>query len=84
MILITGGTGFIGQYFVNKMLEKDYDIKLLVRDEKKADVFSSKVEIFKGDATKLDTLKGISKDVDIVVHLAGAISLKKRREFFGK
>jgi len=81
MILITGGTGFIGQYFVNAMLEKDYDIRLLVRNEKKADIFSSKVEIFKGDATKLDTLKGISKDVDIVVHLAGAISLKKEENF---
>jgi len=81
MILITGGTGFIGQYFVNKMLEKDYDIRLLVRNEKKADIFSSKIEIFKGDATRIDTLKGISKDIDVVVHLAGAISLKKEENF---
>jgi len=81
MILITGGTGFIGQYVVKEMLEKGYDIRLLARDEKKAQAFSSKLEVFKGDALKLGTLKGISKDVDIVVHMIGAISLNPKENF---
>jgi nucleoside-diphosphate-sugar epimerase len=81
MILITGGTGFIGQYVVNDMLEKDYDTRLLVRDENKAKAFASKAEIFKGDATKLETLKRIEKDVDVLVHMVGAISLDQKENF---
>lgn len=81
MILLTGGTGFIGQYVVKEMLENDYDIRLLARNEKKAEAFSSKLEVFKGDALKLDTLKGISKDVDILVHMIGAISLNPKENF---
>jgi NADH dehydrogenase len=81
MILITGGTGFIGQYVVKEMLERGYDIRLLARDEKKAEAFSSKLEVFKGDAVKLETLKGISKDVDTLVHMIGAISLNPKENF---
>jgi len=81
MILITGGTGFIGRYFVNDMIQQGYDIRLLVRTDEEAKDFSSRVEVFKGDATKLETLNGISKDVDIVVHMVGAISLNPEENF---
>jgi nucleoside-diphosphate-sugar epimerase len=81
MILITGGTGFIGRYFVNDMIQQGYDIRLLARTDEEAKDFSSKVEVFKGNATKLETLNGISKDVDIVVHMVGAISLNPEENF---
>lgn len=81
MILITGGTGFIGQYVVREMIEKGYDMRLLARDEKKAQALSSKLEVFKGDATNPESLKGIEKDVDVLVHMIGAISLNPKENF---
>jgi nucleoside-diphosphate-sugar epimerase len=80
MILITGGTGFIGKYFVSDAIQKGYNIRLLTRSEK-AKTFFPSIEVFKGDATKIDTLRGISKDIDIVVHMAGTISLNPEENF---
>ena len=34
-IFLTGGTGFIGGNLVGKLLERGYQVKVLVRDEKK-------------------------------------------------
>lgn len=79
MILVTGGTGFIGRYFVSD-ITRDYNIRLLTRRENAKTLFPD-IEVFKGDATKIDSLRGISKDVDIVVHMAGVISLNSKENF---
>lgn len=74
MILITGGTGFIGSHLVDALVSKEEDIRLLVRKTSNIEKFKNLgVDIFYGDITDKNTLKGIAKDVDIVYHLAGKV-----------
>ncbi|MDD5181713.1 MAG: NAD-dependent epimerase/dehydratase family protein [Candidatus Nanoarchaeia archaeon] len=71
-ILITGATGLIGSYIVEKLV-KDNDVRCLVI--KNSDVsFLENVgaKVVYGDITDKSTLGPALKDVDIVFHLAAA------------
>lgn len=51
MILITGGTGFIGNYVIQNLLQKKNNLVVVVRNKKKAKAFkwSNKVELIEMD-----------------------------------
>lgn len=72
MYLVTGSSGFIGQYLVKEMQEKDERIRLLIRSNKSDNIKKDTlVEFFTADLLKPETLVKATKDVDIVIHLAG-------------
>ncbi len=66
MILITGGTGFIGNYLVEELVKRGEDIRVLVRNKKP----KLEVEAVKGDVADRDSLKKAFNSVDRVYHLA--------------
>lgn len=69
-ILVTGGTGFIGGYFVPMLLNEGHQVRLLVRNEEKAKKqFGDKCEYHVGDVTDRDSLKGCCEGIDVVFHL---------------
>ena len=69
-ILVTGGTGFIGSYFVPLLLEQGHKVRLLVRDEKRAkEQFGKQCEYHVGDVTDKSSLKGCCEKIDVVFHL---------------
>lgn len=69
-ILVTGGTGFIGGYFVPMLLNEGHQVRLLVRNEEKAKKqFGYKCEYHVGDVTNKDSLKGCCEGIDVVFHL---------------
>ena len=69
-ILVTGGTGFIGGYFVPMLLGAGYNVRLLVRNREKAEKqFGNKCEYFVGDVTDRNSIKGCCNEIDIVFHL---------------
>jgi dihydroflavonol-4-reductase len=72
-ILITGMTGFLGTNLTEELLRKQkYELVGTYRDAGKATRFERQgIEMRKIDLLKSDSLKGITKDVDVVVHLAG-------------
>ena len=67
MILITGGTGFIGSYLVEKLLKEGREVRLLVRNPKK---IKWKVEHVVGDITDRRSVREALRDADGVYHLA--------------
>lgn len=73
-ILITGGTGYIGEHLVAKLLKDENKIRLLVRNITKAtNLFKDKCEYFVGDITDKKTLIGCCKDIDIVYHMVAKV-----------
>ena len=69
--LITGATGFIGPYLIRKLVSDGHVCRCLVRpgSEKKIPK-STDLEIFTGDITRPETLRGIANGVDRLIHLA--------------
>ena len=74
MILITGGTGFLGQNIVKKLQSENYPIRLLCRDKEKAQALFPKAEVVKGDILDKGSLIEACKGVKTVIHLAAVIS----------
>ncbi len=73
-ILITGATGFIGQHLVRALLEKNYNVRIFVRNEEKArKMFGDKVELVVGNLDDMLKIKDSLSNVRIVYHLAGKI-----------
>ncbi|MBI5642180.1 MAG: complex I NDUFA9 subunit family protein [Deltaproteobacteria bacterium] len=75
MILITGGTGFVGRHLIAELLKKSYKVKCLSRDPAKAvSILKEGSEFVKGDVTdKASVLGAIGPDVEAVVHLVGIL-----------
>ena len=72
-ILITGATGFIGSDLTKELCKQGYRCKCLVRNiEKAKEIFKDyqDIEFVVGDVAKPETIQGISKDIDYVIHLA--------------
>ena len=72
-VLITGITGFIGSHLANELLKKkSYELVGTFRDKEKAVMYEKHgIEMRKADLLKPESLKDVTKDVDVVVHLAG-------------
>jgi len=72
-ILITGITGFIGAHLAQQLLKKNsYELVGTYRDPAKAKGFEQQgIEMRQADLLKPESLKDITKNVDVVIHLAG-------------
>ena len=83
MILVTGGTGFVGQEVVRELLALGYKVRLLVRHPQAATPFINHpgVEIVEGDALKPETLPAAMTGVRAVIHLIGILAETRRVTF---
>ena len=70
-ILVTGATGFIGKHFIQQLLQKKIQIRVLIRDTQKSIQFPKEVEIFRGDLTDAKSLVNACTDIETVYHLGG-------------
>jgi nucleoside-diphosphate-sugar epimerase len=67
--LVTGGTGFIGQYLASVLLRKGANVIVLSRNPRPPG--STSCKIVTGDLMRPSTFKGICAGVDTVFHLGG-------------
>ncbi|WKY43081.1 NAD-dependent epimerase/dehydratase family protein [Eubacteriaceae bacterium ES2] len=73
-ILVTGGTGFIGEYFIPQLLEKGHKVRLLVRNIQKAKkLFGEDCEYFVGDVTNKESLNGCCENIEIIYHMVAKV-----------
>lgn len=77
-VLVTGGTGFVGQHVVSALLEAGHSVRCLVRPSTAASLPAS-VDQIPGDVLKPDTLATAMTGIDAVIHLVGIIEEHPRK-----
>ncbi len=82
MVLVTGGTGFLGSYIIKELVERNYPVRAIHRSTSKlpfyipATIFE-KVEWVEGDILDPFLLDEAMEGVDAVIHSAAMISFHK-------
>jgi uncharacterized protein YbjT (DUF2867 family) len=78
VILVTGGTGFVGPHVVRALRDRELDVRCLVRDRKTgAKVAALGAELVEGDMTDAASLRIAPQGCDHVVHL---VAIRQGRE----
>lgn len=72
-IFLTGASGFVGKEILKRLLEKDYNVFALVRDEKKLNITHENLTLVNGDILKVDTYKNALSNCDAIINLVGII-----------
>jgi dihydroflavonol-4-reductase len=78
MILLTGGTGFLGQFIVKELLQRGEKVRLLVRNPAKVQPQAG-VELAEGDVLDTASLEPAFEGVTKVIHGAAVVSFWPRR-----
>ncbi|MFB3093478.1 MAG: complex I NDUFA9 subunit family protein [Dehalococcoidia bacterium] len=72
MILVTGGSGFIGRRVTSRLTEDGNSVRVLARGQRRADQPSG-VEVVRGDVVSAEGLSEAMSEVEKVVHLVAII-----------
>ncbi|MEI6757601.1 MAG: SDR family oxidoreductase [Chlorobium sp.] len=82
-VLVAGASGYLGRYAVKEFKDRGYYVRALARNPEKIKtagphtepaIFDIADEIFTGDVTSPDTIKGVCKGIDIVFSALGLTS----------
>ena len=77
-ILVTGGTGFIGSLLARRLVEQEYEVKILRRvNSPLTNIYDIKIEHCIGDVRDIDSLRSAMQGCDTVFHTAAVISFWK-------
>jgi uncharacterized protein YbjT (DUF2867 family) len=77
MILVTGGTGFVGPKVVHALRARELPVRCLIRDRSRGRTLESwGCELAEGDVTDPASLTRAAEGCDAVVHLVGIIQGK--------
>ncbi len=81
MILVTGGTGFLGAYIIKELVDKGHHVRAIRRNKKLPFFIPShifdKVEWIDGDILDLVSLDDAMQGIDTVIHSAAVVSFNK-------
>ncbi|MEH6448415.1 MAG: NAD-dependent epimerase/dehydratase family protein [Oleispira sp.] len=83
-VLITGATGFLGSYIVDKCIAQGDSVRVLVRKTSNLDYLKKypAIEYAYGDLTDMDSLRDATKGVDAVYHSAARVTTQGDRTQF--
>lgn len=84
LVLVTGGTGFLGAYLIRLLLQKGYRVRALRRAQSSMDLvqaFADQVDWAEADVTDIVALEDAFKDVAAVFHCAAMVSFHPKDVF---
>ncbi len=76
---LTGATGFAGPFVLKELLAAGHEVKALVRRPRQ---FEGQVTSVLGSLDEIETLPPLVQEVDVIVHVAGAISSINENYYF--
>lgn len=88
MILVTGGTGFLGAYIIKNLVEKGHVVRAIRRSSKLPSFIDQtildKVEWVEGDVLDVVSLQDAMQRVHSIIHSAAIVSFvkKNRKEMY--
>lgn len=82
MVLVTGGTGFLGSYIIKELVEKNHIVRAIRQSTSKIPFYISsnildKVEWVEGDVLDTVSLEDAMEGVDCIIHCAAIVSFHK-------
>lgn len=81
-VLVTGGTGFLGAYIIQELVQKGYSVRAIRRQQQAPFYIPqnilSKVEWVTGDLLDVVSLQEAMQDAAAVIHAAGKVSFASR------
>ena len=81
MILVTGGTGFIGSHLVERLVAQGRALRCLVRRAATAGNLPRSIELAHGDLESGAGLAEALRGVDTVIHLAGVTKARTAADY---
>lgn len=73
-ILVTGGTGVIGEGVIPELITRGHHVRLLSRHAEDDAKQWPGVEPVRGDIGNPQSIRGAADDVDVVIHIAGIVT----------
>ena len=70
-ILLAGATGYLGRFITEELVEKGYDVKIVVRNKDKINLKAQNLTILEAQVTQPETLKNICENIDVVISTIG-------------
>ena len=81
--IVTGGTGFIGSYLIEQLVQRKYEVCCIAKDKMHAtELESLNIEIIQGDINNGISWQPILKDADYIYHLAGVTRATRLSDYF--
>tara|TARA_B100000700_G_scaffold331358_1_gene463457 strand:- start:4404 stop:5384 length:981 start_codon:yes stop_codon:yes gene_type:complete len=84
-ILVTGATGYIGPFLIDRLKQDGHNVTILVRKQEDFSTLTSKgFKCILGDLVNKESLKGIFNNIDILYHLANIASwwLPRKQDYY--
>ncbi len=70
-VLVAGATGYLGQFIVKELKQRNYWVRVLIRYENQKSKFKDVDDFFVGEITKPETLQGVCNKIDWVFSTVG-------------
>ncbi len=84
MILVTGGTGFVGSNLIKRLRQEGIPVRAIVRDPSKAQALRDLgVDVIRGDISDPGSLEKATIGIERIIHLVGIIQEATGATFHG-
>ena len=78
-IFITGATGFVGSYVLDKLINRGFNVKALIRNKNKIKRHYENCEYIVGDILDINTYIDSLESIDVIINLVGIIREHTRK-----